>query len=175
MESCFATVGCHAKLVAGIQGELQLLVNPMRSAASVGVVLGGLATLISASLVALSVTDEPATAQEAFYCGREDHERLYEPGAVWFEHHRRRSEIAALLLKNGNHDLANRFDACGWEALRRSAEFGKVEAQYFYGLHLLDRKPATAAATAEAREWLKKAAAQGHERAKLLVATWPKR
>ncbi len=144
-------------------------------ATSCGTARCAMAVLFLVLLVQGSLAPVLASAEAGrFDCGRENHEYLTEPGAVWFETYGRRFTLAGDLRRNGNHDLAGRFEECALSALRRAAEFGHREAQYQYGLRILARKPQTSDTRAEAHEWLKKAAAGGHEQAKLFVKAWTK-
>jgi TPR repeat protein len=127
-----------------------------------------------APLAAVAALSGPAVAEDAgFHCGRENHDRLAEPREVWFELYRARERLAHELRRNGNDDLAAKFERCAIIALHKAAELGHREAQYQFGVRLALRKPQTPAGMAESYEWLQKAAAQGHKQAKVLVDTWP--
>jgi hypothetical protein len=126
------------------------------------------------SLISSWTAGEPVWAETGgFDCGRENHERLTEPSAVWFETYHRRLSLAHVLRKNGNTDLAEKFETCALTALRKAAEFGHAEAQYWLALRLHAMKPQTRSRQSEIYGWLRKAAAAGHTRAKVLVDGWP--
>jgi hypothetical protein len=128
--------------------------------------------LFAALTISAAAIDSAAAENGKFHCGREDSEFRKDPAAVWFEVFRRRAGLAHDLRRNGNDDLAARFEVCAMDALRRSAELGDAEAEYRYGLHLSLRKPMTEDSRKEAYWWLRKAAERGHERAKLMIRTW---
>lgn len=132
-----------------------------------------LAALCLAWLTSCTTTVEPESTR-AFDCGHETDEiTKWPPGRVLFAVHDRRIRIAGGLRANGNHDLADRFRECAFEALRRAAELDEREAQYRYAIYLMTRGGRTRAIEAEAYGFFQKAAARGHKRAKVAVEGWP--
>ncbi|HEY7610407.1 MAG TPA: hypothetical protein VIF14_14330 [Alphaproteobacteria bacterium] len=129
------------------------------------------AALFLALLLGSAVVGLTRAQESGFNCGREHVERRTEPGAIWYELYELRREVASALRRNGNDELTGRFEQCALEALQKSAMFGNREAQFRYGLHLATSNPSNPDRVAEAREWWRKAAAQGHRGAQALLKT----